>query len=371
MTAAGSALDRVRRLPAPDRPDRGDRRAAPDRVQAAHARPGRVLALHDEELLALAAAADVRRRYARFDPRPPRARRGRGRAGGVCRCRDEYPQRLRELADPPAVLHVLGDPAALGDEDGRGGRRRAAGVVRTGSRSPARSAAGCRRRSVPVVSGLALGVDSAAHAGALRRRDDDRRARRRRARRLSRARLAAARGGRGARRGDLRAAAGRPAPPLVLRRPQPHHRRARRGHGRRQATERSGSLTTADFAAELGRTVGAVPGPVTQPAVRRHHALIQAGAPLIRDAADALDLLAGPTGKPAALTARRSRPRRSTRRRSCAPAGRGGGRPRRARRARRDAEQAPRRAGRPVGELELLGRSGAPPAAAGSGRRAP
>ena len=64
-----------------------------------------------------------------------------------------------------------------------------------------------------------------------------------------------------------------------------------------QATERSGSLTTADFAAELGRAVGAVPGPVTSRLSGGTHALIQTGAPLIRDAADALDLLAGATGR--------------------------------------------------------------------------
>ena len=60
-----------------------------------------------------------------------------------------------------------------------------------------------------------------------------------------------------------------------------------------QATERSGSLTTADFAAEIGRAVGAVPGPVTTRLSAGTHGLIQAGAPLIRDAADALELLAG------------------------------------------------------------------------------
>ena len=64
-----------------------------------------------------------------------------------------------------------------------------------------------------------------------------------------------------------------------------------------QATERSGSLTTADFANELGRAVGAVPGQVTTRLSGGTHALIQTGAPLIRDAGDALELLAGATGR--------------------------------------------------------------------------
>jgi DNA processing protein len=68
-----------------------------------------------------------------------------------------------------------------------------------------------------------------------------------------------------------------------------------------QATERSGSLTTADFAAELGRAVGAVPGLVTSRLSAGTHGLIQAGAPLIRDASDALDLLAEATGRAYAI----------------------------------------------------------------------
>jgi DNA processing protein len=64
-----------------------------------------------------------------------------------------------------------------------------------------------------------------------------------------------------------------------------------------QATERSGSLTTADFAAELGRVVAAVPGQVTSRLSAGTHALIQSGAPLVRDAADVLELLAGETGR--------------------------------------------------------------------------
>src|SRR3954464_6550135 len=64
-----------------------------------------------------------------------------------------------------------------------------------------------------------------------------------------------------------------------------------------QATERSGSLTTADFAAEVGRAVGAVPGSVTSRLSAGTHSLIQAGAPLIRHANDALELLANATGR--------------------------------------------------------------------------
>ena len=73
-----------------------------------------------------------------------------------------------------------------------------------------------------------------------------------------------------------------------------------------QATERSGSLTTADFAAELGRVVAAVPGQVTSRLSAGTHALIQSGAPLVRDAADVLELLAAETGRSYAEPARRA-----------------------------------------------------------------
>ena len=79
-----------------------------------------------------------------------------------------------------------------------------------------------------------------------------------------------------------------------------------------QATERSGSLTTADFAAELGHAVGAVPGQVTSRLSAGTHGLIQSGAPLIRDAADALELLAA---RPGGTTPSRRAPRRARRRR--------------------------------------------------------
>ena len=98
-----------------------------------------------------------------------------------------------------------------------------------------------------------------------------------------------------------------------------------------EAAERSGSLTTADFAAELGRTVGAVPGQVTSRLSEGTLGLIHAGAPLVRDAGDVLELLAGRDR--AGSSAVRSRRRRRARSRAAAPAGRGRGRARRAHRA--------------------------------------
>ena len=58
-----------------------------------------------------------------------------------------------------------------------------------------------------------------------------------------------------------------------------------------EATERSGSLTTADFAAQLGRPVSAVPGPVTSRFSAGTNGLLAAGAGLVRDTRDILDQL--------------------------------------------------------------------------------
>jgi DNA processing protein len=259
--------------------------------------PARVLALSDEELLDIGGSDVVTRRYAAFDAPAARQRALAAGLATLCRCRDAYPARLRDLADPPAMLHVLGDVGALAGEDAIAvvGARRASLYGLEVARALGRGLSAAR---VPVVSGLALGVDSAAHAGALQAA--------------------------GATIGVLAASAHVAYPARGWRL---HDAVARRGavisemppgaEGHRwcfiarnriiaalgaatlvvQATERSGSLTTADFAAELGRAVGAVPGPVTTRLSAGTHDLIQAGAPLIRDAADALELLAGATGR--------------------------------------------------------------------------
>jgi DNA processing protein len=239
----------------------------------------------------------VTRRYRAFDVPAARARVSQAGLVTVCRCRDAYPARLLDLADPPAVLHVLGDAGALALDDGIAlvGARRASSYGLEVARALGRGLSASR---VPVVSGLALGIDSAAHAGALESP--------------------------GRTIGVLAGAADVPYPARGWRL---HAAVAARGAvisemppGARayrwcfiarnrliaalgaatvvvQATERSGSLTTADFAAELGRAVGAVPGPVTTRLSAGTHMLIQSGAPLIRDAADALELLAGATGR--------------------------------------------------------------------------
>ena len=63
-----------------------------------------------------------------------------------------------------------------------------------------------------------------------------------------------------------------------------------------EASERSGALATARRAMELGRHVGAVPGPVTSESARGCHLLLRQGATLVRDAADVAQMLAGFAG---------------------------------------------------------------------------
>jgi DNA processing protein len=61
-----------------------------------------------------------------------------------------------------------------------------------------------------------------------------------------------------------------------------------------EAATRSGSLITTDLAADLGRDLGAVPGPVTSRASAGPNGLLAAGAHVVRDAQDVLDAMLGP-----------------------------------------------------------------------------
>jgi DNA processing protein len=257
----------------------------------------RVLALPDDELLELGGPA-ARRAYTEFAASAARrAAEGSG-VRTVCRCRPAYPGRLRALTDPPAVLHVVGRPEALEDAEAVaivGARRATAyGLEVAGALGRGLAAA-----DVPVISGMALGIDAAAHVGALE----------------GTARPVAV----------LAAAPEVPYPPsnralhrditergCIVSELPPGSRAFRWCFVARnrivaalaevtvivEAAERSGSLTTADFAADLGRTVAAVPGRVTNRTAAGTNALIQAGAALVRGAGDVLELLAEATGRP-------------------------------------------------------------------------
>jgi DNA processing protein len=61
-----------------------------------------------------------------------------------------------------------------------------------------------------------------------------------------------------------------------------------------EAAARSGSLITTDLAADLGRDLGAVPGPVTSRVSAGPNGLLAGGACVIRDAQDVLDAMLGP-----------------------------------------------------------------------------
>jgi DNA processing protein len=258
--------------------------------------PARVLALSDEQLLDACEMDGVRPRYAAFSPANARAAIDGAGLHAVCRCSDAYPEPLHELHDPPAVLHVAGAAShvGLGEAVAVVGARRATQYGLTVAEDLGR---GLASAGVSVVSGLALGVDSAAHTGAL--------------------------AGAGPPVAVLAGGADRPYPaskrPLYLRVRERGavvsemppglgvHRWAFVARNRLiaalarvtvvvEAAERSGSLTTADLAAELGRTVAAVPGRITCSTATGANALIRDGAVLVRHVRDVLDELGDLTG---------------------------------------------------------------------------
>lgn len=203
---------------------------------------------------------------------------------------DAYPKQLLEISDPPALLYLRGNAAALN----------ATALAVVGSRNPTPQGIANAEQfarvfsdaGFSIVSGLALGIDAAAHRGA-----------------LAGAASTIAVLGCGAdivyprrNQGLFEQIAARGAivsefpvgtPPL----PENFPRRNRvisglaRGCLVVEAALASGSLITARLAAEQGREVFAIPGSIHSPLSKGCHALIKQGAKLVESAQDVLEEL--------------------------------------------------------------------------------
>jgi len=258
-----------------------------------------LLALDDQALIA-SLAGDRRdavvAEYECFDDGAARSRCAASGVTALCRCDSRYPSQLEDLPDPPAVLHVRGDLARF--ERGLAADRVAIVGARRATEYGLQQARGLGRglaaAGLTVVSGMALGVDAAAHVGALD------------AHGLTVAVLAC--GPEQAyppskRRLHMRivehGAVVSELPPGAPVRRWCFPARNRIIAALAQATvvveagERSGSLITAGQAADLGREVAAVPGLVTAPLAAGTNALIADGAQLVCGAHDVLELLFG------------------------------------------------------------------------------
>lgn len=213
-----------------------------------------------------------------------------------CRHDPRFPVGLRDAADAPWALVGRGDPALLERLTPDGavtvvGARRASTYGREVARELGRELAAA---GLAVVSGLAFGIDACAHRGALD------------------AGLTVAVLGCGA---DVAYPAAHRSlwrrigeTGLVLSELPPGSGAWRWTFPARnrimaalsgmtvvvEAAERSGSLITADLAMDLGRDLGAVPGPVGSRLSAGPHNLLAGGACLVRGAQDVLDAMLGP-----------------------------------------------------------------------------
>jgi DNA processing protein len=203
----------------------------------------------------------------------------------------DYPRALECIASAPVGIYVVGDKlSSLVPMVGVVGTRT---PTPRGSAMAAELAADLAREGVTVVSGMARGVDSSAHRGAIEaggrtvavmgcglshtyppendalRRDI-------------------------ARKGSLVSEFPMRAEPLPGRFPRRNRIIAGLSAGVVvvEAAARSGALITAARALEEGREVFAVPGPVDEPLSVGPNRLIKAGAKLVEDAGDVLDELA-------------------------------------------------------------------------------
>ncbi|HKB58942.1 MAG TPA: DNA-processing protein DprA [Gallionellaceae bacterium] len=216
----------------------------------------------------------------------------------------DYPSSLLNIADPPPLLYAKGDRgllkrpalAVVGSRNST-----AQGIGHAEAFSEAVSAAG-----LCIISGMAHGIDSAAHRGGLRGRGSS---------------IAVVGTGLDriypavnrdlahdlAARGLLLSEFALGTPPLAANFP----RRNRIISGLSlgclvvEASVQSGSLITARMALEQGREVFAIPGSIHSPQSKGCHSLIKQGAKLVEAAQDVLDELAAviPDTAPAAARA--------------------------------------------------------------------
>ena len=201
-----------------------------------------------------------------------------------------YPQSLLEIPDPPSILYVRGNPALL---QNRGlaivGSRNATPQGLQTAETFARALAA---KGLGIISGLALGIDAAAHRGALAARGATIAVIGTGADRIYPARnkeLAMAIAEHGTIVSEF--PLGTPAIAANF----PRRNRIISGLARGvlvvEAALESGSLITARLAAEQGREVFAIPGSIHSPVARGCHRLIKQGAKLVETAQDILEEL--------------------------------------------------------------------------------
>jgi DNA processing protein len=265
--------------------------------------PGRrspeLLSLGNEDLATAAAprvAAQILGRVAAIPEERLQADLAAAECWACCRHEPAFPPGLRDATDAPWTLFGRGDPALLELLRPEGavtvvGARRASTYGREVARELGRELAAA---GLIVVSGLAFGIDGCAHRGAV---DSG----------LTVAVLgcganvaypAAHRtlwrriGERGLILSELPPGSG------AWRWAFPARNRIMAALSSMtvvvEAAERSGSLITADLAADLGRDLGAVPGPVGSRLSAGPNNLLAGGACLVRDAQDVLDAMLGP-----------------------------------------------------------------------------
>ena len=211
-----------------------------------------------------------------------------------------YPQSLLNMEDPPLLLYAMGAPEVW--QSGGLAHAMARSLAVVGSRNPtAQGAANARQFSqtlaqagLTIVSGLALGVDGAAHEGALDGAVDG-----------QLATIAVVGTGldrvypkqhrdlahRIVQRGVVLSEYPLGTPPLSANFPRRNRIIAGLSHSTLvvEAALLSGSLITARLASEQGKDVFAIPGSIHSTQARGCHALIKQGAKLVESAQDVLE----------------------------------------------------------------------------------